>query len=151
MSQEKVDKYKKDKANRKKIIKKEKRLAFLRTSIITLIVIAFFVYLGYSVVDKAGWLKKSSEEETTVYSLSQKEVDKVWKKVHESTEETSNTEDTTVAEGSENESTSETVEATDNTADNTAEASETSNAADSDEAAETTEASESEETNAEEE
>ena len=147
MSQEKVDKYKKDKANRKKIIKKEKRLAFLRTSIITLIVIAFFVYLGYSVVDKAGWLKKSSEEETTVYSLSQKEVDKVWKKAHESTEETSNTEDTTVAEGSENESTSETVEATDNTT----EASETSNAADSDEAAETTEASESEETNAEEE
>ena len=147
MSQEKVDKYKKDKANRKKIIKKEKRLAFLRTSIITLIVIAFFVYLGYSVVDKAGWLKKSSEEETTVYSLSQKEVDKVWKKAHESTEETSNTEDTTVAEGSENESASETVEATDNTT----EASETSNAADSDEAAETTEASESEETNAEEE
>ena len=52
MSQEKVEKYKQEKANRKKNIKKEKRLHILRVIFYSLIALAILGFLGWSVYDK---------------------------------------------------------------------------------------------------
>lgn len=49
MSQEKVDRYKKEKANREKIQKKEKRTLFLEKLAITVVGIAMVAWIGYSV------------------------------------------------------------------------------------------------------
>ena len=51
MSQEKVDKYKKDKANRKKIMRKERALSIVRKAILTLAALALVGWLGYSAYD----------------------------------------------------------------------------------------------------
>nr|WP_297874563.1 hypothetical protein [uncultured Blautia sp.] len=48
MSQEKVDRYKKEKANREKIQKKEKRTLFLEKLAITVVGIAMVAWIGYS-------------------------------------------------------------------------------------------------------
>lgn len=48
MSQEKVTRYKEEKANRKKIMKKEKRAKFLRNSVAGIICLAAVVWVGYS-------------------------------------------------------------------------------------------------------
>ena len=51
MSQEKVDKYKKDKANRKKIMRKERAMSIVRKVILTLVALALVGWLGYSAYD----------------------------------------------------------------------------------------------------
>ena len=51
MSQEKVERYKEQKANRKEIMKKEKRARILRNSIAAAMLVAVMVWLGYSAVD----------------------------------------------------------------------------------------------------
>lgn len=51
MSQAKVDRYKQEKANRKKIMRKEKRLLFLEKLGGCLLCAAVIVWLGYSVYD----------------------------------------------------------------------------------------------------
>ena len=48
MSQEKVDKYKKEKANRKKIVKKQRIMNVVRKTVLSLAVIALVGWLGYS-------------------------------------------------------------------------------------------------------
>lgn len=48
MSQEKVDRYKKEKANREKIQKKEKRNLFLEKLAIAAVGIAMVAWIGYS-------------------------------------------------------------------------------------------------------
>jgi hypothetical protein len=48
MSQEKVAKYKEDKANRKKIMKREKRAKILRNSALVLVFAAAIGWVGYS-------------------------------------------------------------------------------------------------------
>lgn len=48
MSQEKVTKYKEEKANRKKIMKKEKRAKFIRNSVAGLICVAAVGWVAYS-------------------------------------------------------------------------------------------------------
>ena len=50
MSQEKVAKYKEEKANRKEIMKKEKRARILRNSIASAVCIAAVGWVGYSAV-----------------------------------------------------------------------------------------------------
>ena len=52
MSQEKVDKYKEQKANRKEIIKKEKRMRAVRGVTAGVIVVALLGWIGYSAVGK---------------------------------------------------------------------------------------------------
>lgn len=52
MSQEKVDKYKEQKANRKKIIKKEKQMRVLRNCVAAVIALAVIGWIGYSAVGK---------------------------------------------------------------------------------------------------
>lgn len=48
MSQEKVNKYKEQKANRKKIIKKEKAKHFFRKCMVGIVGVALIGWLGYS-------------------------------------------------------------------------------------------------------
>jgi len=65
MSQEKVNKYKEDKANRKQIMQKEKRNRVISRVIGAAICIALIGWLGYSAVDSI----------TTKAATSQTEVD----------------------------------------------------------------------------
>lgn len=51
MSQEKVDKYKKDKANRQKILKKEKMIHRLEVSAVALVCALALGWIGYSIYD----------------------------------------------------------------------------------------------------
>lgn len=48
MSQEKVDRYKQEKANRKQIMKKQKRAHAVRICVTAVIVVALVGWLGYS-------------------------------------------------------------------------------------------------------
>lgn len=52
MSQAKVDKYKEEKANRKQIMKKEKRMHILRCTVATLVIVALLGWIGVSVYQK---------------------------------------------------------------------------------------------------
>ena len=51
MSQEKVTKYKEEKANRKAIMKKQKRASVIRNSLACLVLVAVVGWVGYSAVD----------------------------------------------------------------------------------------------------
>ena len=51
MSQEKVDRYKREKANRKQIMRKQKMMSFLRKGVLTLAALALIAWLGYSAYD----------------------------------------------------------------------------------------------------
>lgn len=64
MSQAKVDQYKKDKANRQKIIKKQKMMHRLEMVAITLVCVLVVGWIGYSVYDKVS---SNQEKETVVF------------------------------------------------------------------------------------
>ena len=64
MSQAKVDQYKKDKANRQKIIKKQKRMHRMEMAAITLVCVLFVGWIGFSVYDKVS---SNQEKETVVF------------------------------------------------------------------------------------
>lgn len=51
MSQEKVDRYKKEKANRKKIMRKQRVMSIVRKSALALVAVALVAWLGYSAYD----------------------------------------------------------------------------------------------------
>lgn len=51
MSQEKVDRYKQEKANRKKIMRRQKIMSIVRKSVLTLAALALVAWLGYSAYD----------------------------------------------------------------------------------------------------
>ena len=51
MSQEKVAKYTEQKANRKEIMKKEKRARIFRNAVAAVVLVAVVGWLGYSAVD----------------------------------------------------------------------------------------------------
>ena len=48
MSQEKVDRYKEEKATRKQIMRKQKRMHIVRNAVMGLVVLALVGWLGYS-------------------------------------------------------------------------------------------------------
>ena len=52
MSQKKVDAYKQEKANRSKIIKKEKRMLFLEKAVALLVSLVLVFWIGFSVYNK---------------------------------------------------------------------------------------------------
>lgn len=62
MSQKKVDEYKKQKANREKIMKKEKRMLLLEKTAAALVIVAIIGWLGYSVY---GQVQKSEDAKVT--------------------------------------------------------------------------------------
>ena len=51
MSQEKVTRYKEEKANRKVIMKKQKRAKIFRNSMMGIVLVAVVGWVGYSAVD----------------------------------------------------------------------------------------------------
>ena len=51
MSQEKVDRYKQDKANRKQIMRKQRITNFVRKGVLALVAHALIGWLGYSAYD----------------------------------------------------------------------------------------------------
>nr|WP_294491267.1 hypothetical protein [uncultured Mediterraneibacter sp.] len=51
MSQEKVDKYKQEKANRKKIMRRQRIMGVVRKSVLGLVALALVAWLGYSAYD----------------------------------------------------------------------------------------------------
>ena len=96
MSQEKVDRYKKSKANRKKEIKKQKHKKILSSILWSLLGLAVVVFLVYSVLVK---VKPSLfEEETTAGSLYSSSVtaDELREKLIASGEITTSAEENTV-------------------------------------------------------
>lgn len=52
MSQEKVDRYKKEKANRKKAMKKEKLWYMIRRCVVAVLAVALVAWIGYSAYNK---------------------------------------------------------------------------------------------------
>ena len=58
MSQAKVDRYKEQKANRKEIMKKEKRMRTLRNCVATLVIVALLGWIGVS-----GYQMVSTDQE----------------------------------------------------------------------------------------
>ena len=63
MSQEKVDRYKEQKANRKEIMKKEKRQSTTRKTIAALVAVVCIGWLGYSVVD---WVNRPDTSQAQI-------------------------------------------------------------------------------------
>lgn len=61
MSQEKVDRYKQEKANRKKIMRKQRAMSFVRKAVLTLAALALVGWLGYS-----AYVTYDSNQERTV-------------------------------------------------------------------------------------
>ncbi len=71
MSQAKVDKYKKEKANRSKILRREKMFAFLEKGVFVLIVVAIIGWAGvsfyqYEVKENATETASTTEDSTPV-------------------------------------------------------------------------------------
>lgn len=66
MSQEKVDRYKKEKANREKIMKKEKMVRCVEYGLTGLVLCGLVAWCGVSVYQKAAEAKAS---EVTVYEV----------------------------------------------------------------------------------
>lgn len=71
MSQQKVDKYKEKKANREKIMKKEKRIRRVEFIVIIAVIAAAVVWFGVSVYNNS----KAQEQTGTVYLDSKDVVD----------------------------------------------------------------------------
>ena len=74
MSQAKVDRYKQEKANRKKIIKKEKFLRRLEISIFALVgifILGWIAYSGYGMIERS----KKENQETVAYQLDDQSID----------------------------------------------------------------------------
>ena len=51
MSQEKIDRYKQEKANRKKNLKKQRTMSLIRKGVLALACVALVGWLGYSAYD----------------------------------------------------------------------------------------------------
>ena len=51
MSQEKVNRYKQEKANRKKIMRKQKAMSIVRKAVLSVAALALVAWLGYSAYD----------------------------------------------------------------------------------------------------
>lgn len=71
MSQEKVERYKKEKANRRQILKKEKAKAMTARIIGAAICIALIGWIGYSGYNKWESSKPAKTTEITMESLSE--------------------------------------------------------------------------------
>lgn len=51
MSQEKVDRYKKEKANRKQTMRKERMMSIVRKTVLAVVAVALVTWLAYSAYD----------------------------------------------------------------------------------------------------
>lgn len=111
MSQQKVEKYKKEKQNRKKIIAKQKRQKFMRNCAYVLVLAAFIGFIGFSVYKDYIYKEPSSTEPAT-FSLSEKEISKVWSDYEKGDSEESSSSDENNTTSSEGDTTSNEDETT---------------------------------------
>lgn len=111
MSQQKVDKYKKEKANRKKLIARQKRHEFFARLAVGVVTIAFFGFIIVSAYFKWFDKKDGTTAEAATYSLSEEEISSVWEAYTEESE-ASEEETTQAAESTSSEDSSSTEEAT---------------------------------------
>ena len=76
MSQEKVDKYKKEKYNRKDIMKKAKRKRVISYILVGIIVLVLAIYLLYSAAISTGlYTPETQAETTTAAPMSEEELE----------------------------------------------------------------------------
>lgn len=106
MSQAKVDKYKQEKANRKKIMKKEKRQHVLRVLLGCLVGLALVGFLVWTVVDKYN----EKNNETQQITLSEEEMSKLIEQLNSTT--TGSEKDTSKNDSTEKNSEKESTEKT---------------------------------------
>ena len=66
MSQKKVDAYKKKKANREKLIKKEKRIFMIEKIIVLAVCVALVCWVGFSIYRKASDDKQQQVVDTQI-------------------------------------------------------------------------------------
>lgn len=66
MSQKKVDAYKKQKANREKLIKKEKRIFMIEKIIVLAVCVALVCWVGFSIYRKASDDKQQQVVDTQI-------------------------------------------------------------------------------------
>ena len=66
MSQKKVDAYKKEKANREKLIKKEKRIFMIEKIIVLVVCVALVCWVGFSIYRKASDDKQQQVVDTQI-------------------------------------------------------------------------------------
>jgi hypothetical protein len=69
MSQEKVNKYKQEKANRKQILKKQKRNRMITKVVGSIVCLAIVGWIGYSAYDSTAKKIASSQTEVDLSSL----------------------------------------------------------------------------------
>lgn len=69
MSQEKVDRYKKEKANRKQILKREKRMHYLEMTGLVLVCVLVLGWFGFSVYQKGQTNKETETVEKHVTEI----------------------------------------------------------------------------------
>ena len=65
MSQEKVNRYKEEKANRKKMLRRQKVMNTVRKTVVSVVCVAVLGWIGYSVYDKAA--SGEGSKETVVF------------------------------------------------------------------------------------
>ena len=65
MSQEKVNRYKEEKANRKKMLRRQKVMNTVRKTVVSVVCVAVLGWIGYSVYDKAA--SGDGSKETVVF------------------------------------------------------------------------------------
>ena len=105
MSQEKVDKYKKDKANRKKLMAQQKRQEFLEKSVFALIGVALVAFVVVSAYFKWFHKEKKTVAEAATYSLSEEEISSVWQVAENPTEQATTAPDDSTEKPSEEDTT----------------------------------------------
>lgn len=71
MSQAKVDRYKKEKANRKQIMRKQKMMNFARKAVLSLAALALIGWLGYSAWDMYEYGKERVVAEVNYDSVTE--------------------------------------------------------------------------------
>lgn len=69
MSQEKVDRYKKEKAKRAQIQKKEKRVLFLEKAVLGVVCLAVVGWIGYSAYGVVTRSSENAEQEATTTEM----------------------------------------------------------------------------------
>lgn len=83
MSQAKVDRYKEEKANRKKIMKKERFLRRLEISvfvIVGILMVGWVAYSGYRIIERG----KKENQKTVSYQMDTKSIDDFLTQLNES-------------------------------------------------------------------
>ena len=116
MSQEKVNKYKEEKANRHKIMKREKRNRMIGRIVGIVICLAIVGWIGYSIYDRAATKIATAQTEVNLSAL-----DDYLNELYADDTEDDDADDGTADDATDNSADGNADDAADDTADNTEE------------------------------